>query len=359
MLGKLIRELRSLNISQRELAQKIGVSHSYISKLEAGMSSIPTDEILERLSEVLECDLSIFYIACGKIPPDKLAINVNAPSIYSELEHFLRTRFICAEQMKHDIEVMQFAYDHSEVASFIYNMDTEKFAYINKNGFSFLKKAFPERMTEEILKEYILIYQNRKKLSLPDSYLLTIESGGEHALMDLHLEKFCYKETEYLLIQLHDKIPMDRFNQYAWNSRAHFSGVFSHALKAVMVIERLDDDSMGKIKHVNDAACTLLEYTQDECLSLTGMAAFELQTDTTLARLKRLLKENRSHDISVFKTKSGLFVPVEIHSHTGTWGNHQFYMLIFSDLNTFKLPPADSVKTAVADDESNTISIVL
>ena len=35
MIGKLVRELRGLNISQRELAEKIGVSHSYISKLES------------------------------------------------------------------------------------------------------------------------------------------------------------------------------------------------------------------------------------------------------------------------------------------------------------------------------------
>ena len=69
--GALLREKRRLaGISQRDLAQKIGVDFSYISKLENDRLVPPAAETIVAICTMLEIPPEELLSAAGKIPSD-------------------------------------------------------------------------------------------------------------------------------------------------------------------------------------------------------------------------------------------------------------------------------------------------
>ena len=69
--GKLLRELRrSRNISQRELANKVGVDFTYISKLENDRLPPPAADTIQKISETLEVPGDLLLLQSGKISSD-------------------------------------------------------------------------------------------------------------------------------------------------------------------------------------------------------------------------------------------------------------------------------------------------
>ncbi|MBI4303543.1 MAG: helix-turn-helix domain-containing protein [Chloroflexi bacterium] len=73
--GARLRELRKLTgLSQRELAQKVGVSFTYLSKLENGTMPPPSDRIMFSLAEALGADKDELMTLAGRIPPDILEL---------------------------------------------------------------------------------------------------------------------------------------------------------------------------------------------------------------------------------------------------------------------------------------------
>ena len=67
--GTVLRENRRLSgLSQRQLAEKVGVDFSYISKLENGRQPPPAAETVARLAEVLGCPVEDLLSAAKKMP---------------------------------------------------------------------------------------------------------------------------------------------------------------------------------------------------------------------------------------------------------------------------------------------------
>jgi len=67
--GKTLRELRrSAGVSQRELASRVGVDFSYISKVENGRIPPPAADTIVRICEVLGVDPDQLLAATGKMP---------------------------------------------------------------------------------------------------------------------------------------------------------------------------------------------------------------------------------------------------------------------------------------------------
>ena len=57
--GPLIRKLRiNLNITQRELAKKVGIAPSYLNDLEKEKRSAPKLEVIKKLSSILKISLN-------------------------------------------------------------------------------------------------------------------------------------------------------------------------------------------------------------------------------------------------------------------------------------------------------------
>jgi HTH-type transcriptional regulator, competence development regulator len=86
--GEKLRNLRrSGGVSQRDLAKRVGVDFSYISKLENDRLPPPSAETMLKICEVLGTSPDELFAATGKILPDiQQSISTNLGAI-----RFLRT----------------------------------------------------------------------------------------------------------------------------------------------------------------------------------------------------------------------------------------------------------------------------
>src|SRR4030043_2156140 len=70
-----LRELRKeAGLTLRELAGKINVDFTYISKLENGQLSPPSEQVISRLAEVLNTDREELIQISGRVPADMAEI---------------------------------------------------------------------------------------------------------------------------------------------------------------------------------------------------------------------------------------------------------------------------------------------
>ena len=69
-IGQRIRRERLKRaMTQRELAEEVGVGAPHISKIEAGRES-PSDELLRSIAEILDCNFDELLLAARRMPPD-------------------------------------------------------------------------------------------------------------------------------------------------------------------------------------------------------------------------------------------------------------------------------------------------
>ncbi len=69
--GARLKELRrQAGLSQSELAKKVGVNFTYLSKIESGAKSAPSEKVILRLARVLNADSDELMILAGRIPSD-------------------------------------------------------------------------------------------------------------------------------------------------------------------------------------------------------------------------------------------------------------------------------------------------
>lgn len=72
-LGAVIRRARlDVGLSIRQLAERVGVHHSFISRLESGDYTSAGPQILQRLSRVLELDERDLFALTGQEAPEGL-----------------------------------------------------------------------------------------------------------------------------------------------------------------------------------------------------------------------------------------------------------------------------------------------
>lgn len=67
---KLIELRKRAHLSQKELADKVGVSKSYLCKVEKGVQASPSKSFILKLAEVLNTDKDELMVLAGKIPAD-------------------------------------------------------------------------------------------------------------------------------------------------------------------------------------------------------------------------------------------------------------------------------------------------
>lgn len=68
--GQYLRQARhAAELSQRDLTEKVGIDHTYLSKIEAGRMPAPSLETLKRMGEVLGINPDTMIRAAGKVPP--------------------------------------------------------------------------------------------------------------------------------------------------------------------------------------------------------------------------------------------------------------------------------------------------
>lgn len=77
--GELLKRLRTQwNLSQRALADLVGIDFTYISKIENEALDPPSEETLIKMADVFKVDRYDFILSAGKMPTDfEVAIRSN------------------------------------------------------------------------------------------------------------------------------------------------------------------------------------------------------------------------------------------------------------------------------------------
>ncbi len=91
MLGTFLRERRESlrsgdrRYSVRQVADRVGVQPSYLSKVERGEASPPSEETLVRLARDLDVDPDVLLAMGGKVSSDLLEAIRRRPLLFGEL----------------------------------------------------------------------------------------------------------------------------------------------------------------------------------------------------------------------------------------------------------------------------------
>ena len=87
--GERIRELRkSKNLSQRDLATKVGVNFTYISKIEnekLDFGDYPSEDLIRKLAKALRADADELLILAEKIPEAIKKRVIQRPDVFRKL----------------------------------------------------------------------------------------------------------------------------------------------------------------------------------------------------------------------------------------------------------------------------------
>jgi HTH-type transcriptional regulator, competence development regulator len=82
------REREAKEIGLREMAKKIGVSPTYLSKIERDEFAPPTEEKVRAIAKIIECDSDELLGLAGRLPSDLTEIIKRRPV---EMSALLRT----------------------------------------------------------------------------------------------------------------------------------------------------------------------------------------------------------------------------------------------------------------------------
>jgi HTH-type transcriptional regulator, competence development regulator len=78
--GQRLRDLRKRkNLSQRDLAARVGIDFTYLSKIEGGRLNPPSEIIIKRIAQVLDADEDELINLAGKVPKDLKALLEESP----------------------------------------------------------------------------------------------------------------------------------------------------------------------------------------------------------------------------------------------------------------------------------------
>lgn len=71
--GPIIRQRRQdLNISLNDMADRLGISPAYWSRIERDREKPPRDELIEKAAAVLGLRLDELFVSAARLPPDML-----------------------------------------------------------------------------------------------------------------------------------------------------------------------------------------------------------------------------------------------------------------------------------------------
>lgn len=107
--GKRIRELRKGggdgHISLRDLAQRVGIDFTYLSKIENGKVPPPSNEVIEKLARELGVDLEELLALAAKVSQEDLREAVAQDHRIGVLFRKLQSRDLTEEQLERMISI--------------------------------------------------------------------------------------------------------------------------------------------------------------------------------------------------------------------------------------------------------------
>ena len=114
--GKRLRELRKrAGLTQRELANKVGINFTYLSKIESEAMPPPSKKILFRLADALNIDREELLILAGKIPSDVAQMLKNVENI-KRLRRIGNRRKLSPSNNKWGVSIMKSLMNYRSLA---------------------------------------------------------------------------------------------------------------------------------------------------------------------------------------------------------------------------------------------------
>lgn len=87
--GARLRDLRKAhNLSQRALAERVGINFTYLSKVESeklDFAQYPSEELIRKLATALEADVDELLLLAKKIPPDIRERVIERPDAFRKI----------------------------------------------------------------------------------------------------------------------------------------------------------------------------------------------------------------------------------------------------------------------------------
>ena len=91
------RKREKLEIGLREMAKKIGVSPTYLSKIERDEFSPPAEDKVRKIAEIIGSDVDELLALAGKVSSDLSVIIRDRPRIVASL--LRTTKFLTADEL--------------------------------------------------------------------------------------------------------------------------------------------------------------------------------------------------------------------------------------------------------------------
>ena len=106
--GKRIRQLRLENdLSQRDLASKVDIDFTYLSKIENNRAAPPSDAVIRKLATVLNADVEELLALAAKVSQDELRDAVAEDSRIGVLFRKLQSGDLTEKQIQEMLRVMK------------------------------------------------------------------------------------------------------------------------------------------------------------------------------------------------------------------------------------------------------------
>ena len=104
--GEKIRELRKRKrLSQRDLAEKVGIDFTYLSKIENNKVPPPSNKVISKIARALEADLEKLLTLAPKFSQKELRKAVAQDARVGILFRKLQARDLTDEQLKQMLEI--------------------------------------------------------------------------------------------------------------------------------------------------------------------------------------------------------------------------------------------------------------
>ena len=85
---KVAEQRKKLGLSQKELAQKVGISPQYLNDIEHGKRNPDSDALIEKLAKALQLDNAVLYYLARKLPPEDVKKGVSDEKVVAAYQAF-------------------------------------------------------------------------------------------------------------------------------------------------------------------------------------------------------------------------------------------------------------------------------
>ena len=332
MLGLLLKELREGKYSQRELAQHLGISHSYISKIENSETINISEDLLKKLADVLSCEQDILFLAAYRLHPDWLRLDGtdNTQSIYDMLRSKLSRGTSHQNDFISEAHMIAEALMQSPFGYAIINMNTMSCRYVSRNFRTHMNETLKAFNLFELIPDLEFMLTRCRGQNIHRQCLLPVYQHEKYHFLDFFLHTFEIEKTPYALLEFIDGKSQPDSHKDLLGTSFCFENFFSNASYGILATQEDPVTQAQILLNFNDAFCALMGYTKKELLlDVVYFERLEYQTDASNHR-KALIERHKSlHFTIVLIKKDGHKLPLEVNARTYNEKLHQGIIYTF------------------------------